>query len=246
MQEYDQQRKRNAPLDEIDQEAKEEAEYLLKRANELRQEQEDEVKHLNEVRSLAGQSLVRCLHSTSLAHSQCQMSRHTRCTSSRETTDQKGDDRRRQTIGHDDGDRTYQCSQNTRGNRTTSTTTGQRVSRTHSKEFDVDNVRVFCFRGASLILKQIEENEKEKVYKEEVREQENVAMFDHMQKLQEKDWEEFSKRKEAQKILAVSHLIFVIVLRIDVLLLLLLERSSQSQSRYRRTTCSTETTGSCC
>ena len=52
MQEYDQQRKRNAPLDEIDQEAKEEAEYLLKRANELRQEQEDEVKHLNEVRLL--------------------------------------------------------------------------------------------------------------------------------------------------------------------------------------------------
>jgi len=49
MQAYDQQRKRNAPLDDIDQEAKEEAEYMLKRANELRQEQEDEVKHLNEV-----------------------------------------------------------------------------------------------------------------------------------------------------------------------------------------------------
>lgn len=50
MQEYDQQRKKNAPLEDIDQEAKEEAEYMLKRANELRQEQEDEVKHLNEVR----------------------------------------------------------------------------------------------------------------------------------------------------------------------------------------------------
>ena len=49
MQAYDQQRKRNAHLDDIDQEAKEEAEYMLKRANELRQEQEDEVKHLNEV-----------------------------------------------------------------------------------------------------------------------------------------------------------------------------------------------------
>ena len=49
MQEYDQQRKKNAPLEDIDQEAKEEAEYMLKRANELRQEQEDEVKHLNEV-----------------------------------------------------------------------------------------------------------------------------------------------------------------------------------------------------
>jgi hypothetical protein len=50
MQEYDQQRKKNGPLEDIDQEAKEEAEYMLKRANELRQEQEDEVKHLNEVR----------------------------------------------------------------------------------------------------------------------------------------------------------------------------------------------------
>jgi hypothetical protein len=49
MHEYDQQRKKNAPLEDIDQEAKEDAEYMLKRANELRQEQEDEVKHLNEV-----------------------------------------------------------------------------------------------------------------------------------------------------------------------------------------------------
>ncbi|CAF3612797.1 unnamed protein product [Rotaria sp. Silwood1] len=56
--------------------------------------------------------------------------------------------------------------------------------------------------GAGMILKQIEENEKEKVYKEEVREQENAAMFDYMQKLQEKDWEDFSKRKESQKKLA--------------------------------------------
>lgn len=49
IQKYDQERKKNAPLEDIDQEAKEEAEYMLKRANELRQEQEDEVKHLNEV-----------------------------------------------------------------------------------------------------------------------------------------------------------------------------------------------------
>lgn len=53
-----------------------------------------------------------------------------------------------------------------------------------------------------MIIKQIEENEKEKVYREEVREQENVAMFEYMQKLQEKDWEDFSKRKDAQKKLA--------------------------------------------
>ena len=55
-----------------------------------------------------------------------------------------------------------------------------------------------------MILKQIEENEKEKVYREEMREQENAAMFDHMQKLQEKDFQEFAKRKESQRKLAVT------------------------------------------
>jgi hypothetical protein len=55
-----------------------------------------------------------------------------------------------------------------------------------------------------MILKQIEENEKDKVYKEEIREQENASMFDYMQKLQEKDWQEFQKRKDSQKKLAVN------------------------------------------
>ena len=41
--------KLNEKLDEMDELAKQEAEYLLKKANELRQEQEDEVKRLNEV-----------------------------------------------------------------------------------------------------------------------------------------------------------------------------------------------------
>ena len=48
-QKYDHMRKKNEELEEIDNQAKEEAEYLLKRANELRSEQEDEIKHLNEV-----------------------------------------------------------------------------------------------------------------------------------------------------------------------------------------------------
>jgi hypothetical protein len=58
-----------------------------------------------------------------------------------------------------------------------------------------------------MVLKQIEENEKEKVYKEDAREQENAAMLESMQKLQEKDWEEFSKRKDIQKKLAVKYLL---------------------------------------
>ena len=62
---------------------------------------------------------------------------------------------------------------------------------------------VLSSRGASWVLKQIEENEKEKVFREDMREQENAAMLESMQKLQEKDWEDYSKRKGVQKRLAV-------------------------------------------
>ena len=75
IEQYDQQRKQNAPLEDIDQEAKEEAEYMLKRANDLRQEQEDEVKRLNEV----GFNIFLLLFQLkvtffSLVNSQCKMS----------------------------------------------------------------------------------------------------------------------------------------------------------------------------
>jgi hypothetical protein len=50
IQQFDVERKKNEKLDDIDETAKEESEYLLKRANELRQEQEEEIKRLNEVK----------------------------------------------------------------------------------------------------------------------------------------------------------------------------------------------------
>lgn len=52
IQKYDSERKKNEKLSDIDRMAQEEAEYLLKKANELRLEEEDEVKRLNEVRNL--------------------------------------------------------------------------------------------------------------------------------------------------------------------------------------------------
>lgn len=42
-------RKQNEKLNDLEEEAKEKAEYLLEKANAQRMEQEDEVKHLNEV-----------------------------------------------------------------------------------------------------------------------------------------------------------------------------------------------------
>lgn len=49
IQKYDNDRRKNEALDEVDELAKEDAEYLLKKANEQRQEQEDEIKRLNEL-----------------------------------------------------------------------------------------------------------------------------------------------------------------------------------------------------
>jgi hypothetical protein len=49
IQHYDVERKKNEKLDEIDELAKEEAEYLLKKANELRQQDDDDIKRLNEL-----------------------------------------------------------------------------------------------------------------------------------------------------------------------------------------------------
>lgn len=43
-------RDQNKKLNDLEKEAKEKAEYLLANANAQRMEQEDEVKHLNEVR----------------------------------------------------------------------------------------------------------------------------------------------------------------------------------------------------
>ncbi|XP_002738957.1 cilia- and flagella-associated protein 45-like [Saccoglossus kowalevskii] len=49
IQEMDRSRKKNEKLSDLDEEAKRQAEYLLEKAREQREEQEDEIKHLNEL-----------------------------------------------------------------------------------------------------------------------------------------------------------------------------------------------------
>ena len=49
MKEFDMQRTKSEKLNDLEEEAKENQEHLLAKANEMRQEQEDEIKHLNEV-----------------------------------------------------------------------------------------------------------------------------------------------------------------------------------------------------
>lgn len=49
MKQRDMERRKNEKLNDLEEEAKENAEHLLSKANSMRQEQEDEIKHLNEV-----------------------------------------------------------------------------------------------------------------------------------------------------------------------------------------------------
>ncbi|XP_070551420.1 cilia- and flagella-associated protein 45-like isoform X2 [Ptychodera flava] len=49
MQDMDRNRKKNEKLSDLDEEAQKQAEYLLEKAKEQREEQEDEIKHLNEL-----------------------------------------------------------------------------------------------------------------------------------------------------------------------------------------------------
>jgi hypothetical protein len=59
-----------------------------------------------------------------------------------------------------------------------------------------------------VILKQIEENRQEKLLKDEMREQENLAMYKYLEQLQKEDWEEAQRKKDQQKKLAVSLILF--------------------------------------
>ncbi|CAF1466282.1 unnamed protein product, partial [Adineta ricciae] len=164
IQEFDQQRRKNAPLDDIEQEAKDEAEYMLKRANDLRQEQEDEVKHLNEL----------------ILNAKCHAIRDAQVLEKRQI--------KKEIVEEDK--RLDMMMEIDRLN-------ALKIQEEIEKRRHLQNKL-----GASLVLKQIEELEREKLLKEETREQENAAMFEYIQKLQEKDFEEFAKRKESQRKLA--------------------------------------------
>ncbi|CAF0818971.1 unnamed protein product [Adineta steineri] len=161
---YDQQRRKNAPLDDIEQEAKEEAEYMLKRANDLRQEQEDEVKHLNEL----------------ILNAKCHAIRDAQVLEKRQIKKEMTDEAQRLDMMMEI----------------------ERLNALKIQEEIELRRHLQNKQGASMVMKQIEENEKDKLLKEEAREQENMAMLEYMEKLQEKDSEEYLKRKDSQKKLA--------------------------------------------
>lgn len=164
IQKYDAERKKNEKLDEIDQMAKEDAEYLLKKANEQRQEQEDEIKRLNE---LILNVKVHAIRDAQLVEKQ-QIKKEV-----------KDEDKRLDLMMEID-----------------------RVNAIKVQEEIEAKRKNDQYTGAKMILKQIEVNRQEKLIQDEMREQENVMMLTHLEKLQKEDYEDVKKRKDKQKALA--------------------------------------------
>lgn len=164
IQKFDAERKKNEQLDEIDQLAKEDAEYLLKKANEQRQEQEDEIKRLNE---LILNVKVHAIRDAQLVEKE-QIKREI-----------KEEDKRLDMMMEID-----------------------RVNAIKVQEEIEKKRKHDQYDGAKMILKQIEVNRQEKLLRDEMREQENMMMVGHLEKLQKEDYEELKKRKEKQKLLA--------------------------------------------
>ena len=65
MKQLDLTREKNLALSDLELEAKEKAEHLLSRANAMRLEQEDEIKHLNEVGCSVCVCVYVCLYNVS-------------------------------------------------------------------------------------------------------------------------------------------------------------------------------------
>ena len=68
MKQLDLTRQKNQALSDLEMEAKEKAEHLLAKANAMRLEQEDEIKHLNEVRSCTLVFVLFCFYTYPLSY----------------------------------------------------------------------------------------------------------------------------------------------------------------------------------
>lgn len=179
IQEYDNQRKRNEKLEDYDLQAKEESEYLLKRANELRQEREDEIKHLNELILNAKVHAIR--DAQVLEKKQIK----------KEILDE---DRRLDQMMEVDRLNAIKMQEEIERHR-------------HEEQRE----------GAKIIVKQMENNQQEKLIKNEIKEQENIVMLKYLEQLQKDDWEEMKRRKQEQKKLAVSFKITLILINLVII-----------------------------
>ena len=57
---------------------------------------------------------------------------------------------------------------------------------------------MYYFRGAEVIQQQIQQREQQRLLDAETKDQETKAMLEHLHKMQQEDYEQLQKKKEAQ------------------------------------------------
>lgn len=160
MKQLDLARQKNSALSDLEIEAKEKAEHLLARANAMRLEQEDEIKHLNEL----------------ILNAKCHAIRDAQILEkgqiSRELVDEE---KRLDTMMEVDRQAAIEIQ--------------EEIEKKRKDE---------QLMGAAKLMEQIHENEQERLFELERKDQENIQMQRYIEKLMEEDQAAVEKRKTEQ------------------------------------------------
>ncbi|CAL1526482.1 unnamed protein product [Lymnaea stagnalis] len=160
MKQLDLARQKNAKLNDLEEEAKEKAEHLLAKANEMRQEQEDEIKHLNEV----------------ILNAKCHAIRDAQILEKDLIKKEMVEEEKRLDVMME-------------VDRQNAIKIYEEIEQRRKEE---------QLLGAAKLLEQIDENEKEKIFELERKDQENLQMQRYIEKLMEEDQEVIDRKKAEQ------------------------------------------------
>ncbi|RUS83915.1 hypothetical protein EGW08_008329 [Elysia chlorotica] len=160
MKQLDVTRQKNAKLNDLEEEAKEQAEHLLSHANEMRQEQEDEIKHLNEV----------------ILNAKCHAIRDAQILEKDQIAKEMiHEERRLDTMMEVDRQNAIKIH--------------EEIEKKRKEE---------QLLGAAKLMEQIDENEQERLFELERKDQENIQMQRYIEKLMEEDQESLERKKIEQ------------------------------------------------
>lgn len=160
MKQLDVTRQKNAKLNDLEEEAKEKAEHLLAHANEMRSEQEDEIKHLNEV----------------ILNAKCHAIRDAQIL-------EKG------LIQNEMVEEEKRLDMMMEVDRQNAIAVQEEIEKKRKEE---------QLLGAAKLMEQIDENEQERLFELERKDQENIQMQRYIEKLMVEDHTSLERRKEEQ------------------------------------------------
>lgn len=163
MKALDLERRQNEKLNELEEEAKEKAEHLLTKANEMRQEQEDEIKHLNEL----------------ILNAKCHAIRDAQILEKGHVRGEMDEEEKRLDIMME-------------VDRQNAIKIQEEIEKKRKEERLI---------GAAKLLEQITENEQERLFELERKDQENIQMQRQVEKMMDEDRLSLDKKKREQEVL---------------------------------------------